>query len=67
MLVVNQLRYISGLVNKSLMGSKFGFEIFGSLVQKPPRGEAFFSYNLFIREFPYNFEHERASHTKQKI
>ena len=41
-LVVSQLRNIPGLVNKSLMGSKFGFENFGSLVQKPPRGEAFF-------------------------
>ena len=39
---VSQLRNIPGLFNKSLMGSKFGFENFGSLVQKPPRGEAFF-------------------------
>ena len=42
LLVVSQVRNISGLVNKSQKGSKFGFENFGSLVQKPPRGEAFF-------------------------
>ena len=42
MLVVSKLRNISSLANKFIMGSKFGFENFGSLVQKSPRGEAFF-------------------------
>ena len=66
-LVVSQLLNISGLVNKSLMGFQFGFKNFRMLVQKYPRGGAFFSSNQFTKEFPYNFEHEPASHTKQKI
>ena len=65
-MVGSQLRNISGLAKKSLIGSKFGFENFGSLAQKPPRGKAFFRSNQLIREFPFNFEHERASHAKKK-
>ena len=51
-LVATQLRNISGLANKSLMGSKFGFENFGSLVQKPPRGEGFFLIEPVYKGIP---------------
>ena len=47
LIVVSQLRHISGLVNNSLMGSKFGFENLGSLIQKPPRGMAFFIQPIY--------------------
>ena len=44
-MVVIQVRNIPGLANKSLMGFKFGFEIFEMLVQKQEQGEASFSSN----------------------
>ena len=61
LLVVSQLRNISGLANKSLMGCEFGFSIIEMLVQNHPRGKASFLSNQFTREFLYKIELSKST------